>query len=79
MGNTPRDSFLNVSVKSGVVSLENINFSTGEKSALENFGPRYWERFYRENPKLAVAADKVADAADKSGKMAKPEKVDKPR
>ncbi|MCB1688492.1 MAG: metallophosphoesterase [Halioglobus sp.] len=59
MGNTPRDSFVNVSVKAGVVSLENINFSTGEKSAMENFGYEYWESFYRENPEYAAKADQI--------------------
>ncbi|CAA0078389.1 Uncharacterised protein [Halioglobus japonicus] len=59
MGNTPRDSFINVQVKSGEVSLENINFSTGEVSAMENFGAEYWESFYRENPNLAAAADQI--------------------
>ncbi len=60
MGNTPRDSFVNVHVKSGVVSLENINFTTGESSAMENFGVEYWESFYRDNPELAAKADQLA-------------------
>ena len=60
MGNTPRDAFINVSVKSGAVSLENINFSTGKKSAMEDFGVEYWESFYRENPKLAAKADQMS-------------------
>jgi hypothetical protein len=78
MGNTPRDSFLNVSVKSGVVSLENINFTTGERTAMENYGPKYWESFYRENPGLAAQASQ----ADKGGavkKVREPKPVGKPK
>tara|TARA_R110002049_G_scaffold70521_15_gene182153 strand:+ start:3735 stop:4787 length:1053 start_codon:yes stop_codon:yes gene_type:complete len=59
MGNTPRDSFINVQVKSGEVSLANINFTTGIVSPMEDFGPEYWETFYLENPDYAAKADQI--------------------
>jgi hypothetical protein len=61
MGSRNRDSFVTVSVNGGEVSLKNTRFATGEVSSLEDYGLDYWVRFYRDNPELAAAADRIGE------------------
>jgi hypothetical protein len=59
MGSRNRDSFVTVSIKDSEVSLKNTNFATGEVTSLEDYGLDYWVKFYRDNPELAAAADRI--------------------
>ena len=62
MGSRNRDSFVTVSVNNGEVSLKNTRFATGEVDSLEDYGLDYWINFYRDNPNLATAVDRIGEA-----------------
>lgn len=62
MGYRARDGFITVSVRDGEVALKHTLLATGKVSALEDYGLDYWITFYRDNPDLAAAADRIGPA-----------------